>query len=224
MRRRLVLVALGAFGLGALVACGVPPSGEFLEVEPGDIPYGLAETTTTSTTTTVPETTTTTTLPEAPTTTVAETTTTIAVEEVHLYFLTGNQAVAIQRALARPATPSQVFAALAEGPPSGEAGAGLRTAIPRRTEATVTVNRGIATVDLPEGFFEDIPAADQRRAVAQIVFTLSVLPRSSFVVFQEAGRPIAVPRGGGDLTDPGEPVTYEDYETLLFSSGSSPDQ
>lgn len=213
--------ALGLTGLLALGACGVPPSGDFLEVEPGDIPYGLAETTTTSTTTTVPVTTTTTTLPEAPTTTVAETTTTIAVEEVSLYFLAGNQAVAISRAIARPASPSQVFAALAEGPPSGDAGAGLRTAIPRRTEAVITVSRGVATVDLPEGFFENIPAVDQRRAVAQIVFTLSVLPRASFVVFQEAGEPIAVPRGGGDLTEPGEPVTYEDYEVLLFSAGAS---
>jgi spore germination protein GerM len=218
MRRPFSLV-LGTVGVVATllvvaVACGVPSEGEFVPIEADEIPYGLAETTTT-----VPPTTTqpTTTVPESTSTTVAQTTTTIAVEEVSLYFLTGTQAVAIQRALASPASPSQVFAALAEGPPSGEAGVGLRTALPDNAEAIVTASRGVVTVDLPSGFFDEVPAADQRLAVAQIVLTLSLLPRSSLVVFTEAGEAIPVPRGGGDLTEPGEPVTFEDYEQLLVA-------
>jgi hypothetical protein len=95
----------------------------------------------------------------------------------------------------------------------------LRTAIPDDAEAIVTVARGVATVDLSSGFFDDVPVGDQRRAIAQMVLTLSVLPRSSFVVFTENGRPIAVPRGGGDLSDPGELLAYEDYESLLVTSG-----
>ncbi len=200
-----------------LVACGVPGVGEFEQIDDGEIPYGLAETTTTR-----PSTTTTTSRPPLSTsTTIAETTTTVALEDVRLYFLTGLQLVPIQRSLAAPATPSRVLAALVEGPPSGELGVGLRTALPSTFDIEVTVERGVVTVDLPAGYVDQIPASEQRRAIAQMVLTLSVLPRASFVVFLEDGEPLAVPRGRGDLSEPGEPVTYEDYEPLLSPIGDS---
>lgn len=193
----------------SVVACGVPRVSEFRQIEDEQIPYGLAETTTTrpATTTTRPPLTTSTTTPE--------TTTTVALEDVRLYFLTGLQMVPIQRSLASPATPSQVLAALVEGPPGGELGVGLRTALPPTDDIVVTVERGVATVNLPTGYVDQIPASEQRRAIAQIVLTLSVLPRSSFVVFLEDGEPLAVPRGRGDLSEPGEPLAFEDYETLV---------
>lgn len=208
------MVAVTALAV-ALVACGVPGAGEFEQIEEGQIPYGLAETTTTR-----PPTTTSTTRPPQTTTTTPElTTTTLALQDVRLYFLTGLQLVPIQRALAAPATPSQVLAALVEGPPTGELGVGLRTALPATDGLVVTLERGVATVDLPAGYVDRIPATEQRRAIAQIVLTLSVLPRASLVVFREAGEPLAVPRGRGDLSDPGEPVTFEDYEPLLSPTG-----
>lgn len=210
--RALAPVVVAAVAAVGVVACGVPSGGDFLQIEEGQIPYGLAETTTT----TRPPTTTSTTRPPMTTsTTVVETTTTLALEDVRLYFLTGLQLVAIQRSLAAPATPSQVLAALVEGPPTGELGVGLRTALPATDDIVVTVERGVATVDLPAGYVDEIPASEQRRAIAQIVLTLSVLPRASFVVFLEDGEPLAVPRGRGDLSTPGEPVTFEDYEPLL---------
>jgi hypothetical protein len=219
MRRRvsrpLSVLVVGATMSWSLLACGVPSVGEFEQIEEGQIPYGLAETTTTRPTTT------TTTRPPLPTTTVVETTTTLALEDVRLYFLTGLQLVPIQRSLAAPATPSQVLAALVEGPPSGELGVGLRTALPPTDDIVVTLERGTATVDLPAGYVDQIASSEQRRAIAQIVLTLSVLPRASFVVFLENGEPLAVPRGGGDLSDPGEPVTYEDYEPLLSPGRTS---
>ena len=213
-RWRARLLAVSA--LVALVACGVPSEGEFGVIDEGEIPYGLAETTTTR-----PSTTTTTTTPPPSTTmppvttTLPETTTTLAVENVEVYFLTGLQLVPIQRSLASPATPSQVLAALVEGPPTGESGVGLRSALPANDDLTITVERGVATIDLPEGYLTGIAPSEQRRAVAQLVLTISVLPRSSLVVFTEAGEAIPVPRGGGDLTDPGETVTFEDYQSLL---------
>jgi hypothetical protein len=210
--RALTPLAVAVLATVGVVACGVPSGGEFLQIEEGQIPYGLAETTTT----TRPPTTTSTTRPPMTTsTTVVETTTTLALEDVRLYFLTGLQLVPIQRSLAAPATPSQVLAALVEGPPTGESGVGLRTALPVTNDIVVTVERGVATVDLPAGYVDEIAASEQRRAIAQIVLTLSVLPRASFVVFLEAGEPLAIPRGRGDLSAPGEPVTFEDYEPLL---------
>jgi spore germination protein GerM len=214
-RLPLIAVAITLAITSILAGCGIASSGELVEIDPGEIPYGLGETTTSTTsppTTVVP-----TTKPDVTTTTM-EPTTTIALEEVSLYFLTGSQLVPIQRVLVSPATPSQVFAALTEGPPAGEEGAGLRSAIPAGVEAEVTVSRGIATVDLSSGFFDDVPAADQRRAVAQIVLTISLLPRASLVVITEDGEPIAVPRGGGDLAEPGEPLTFEDYEMLALGT------
>jgi hypothetical protein len=202
----------------ALVACGVPSVGEFEQIEEGQIPYGLAETTTTRPATT---TTSTTRPPQTTTTTPQITTTTLALQDVRLYFLTGLQLVPIQRSLAAPATPSQVLAALVEGPPTGELGVGLRTALPTTDGLAVTLERGVATVDLPAGYVDRIPATEQRRAIAQIVLTLSVLPRASLVVFREDGEPLAVPRGRGDLSEPGEPLTFEDYEPLLSSAAES---
>jgi hypothetical protein len=216
-RRRLTGFAVAA--IVALGACGVPSEGDFLVIDDGEIPYGLAETTTTrpptttSTTTTPPSTT----MPPV-TTTVPETTTTLAVETVELYFLTGLQLVPIQRSLASPATPSQVLAALIEGPPTGESGVGLRSALPADEDLAVSVDRGLAMVDLPEGYLTGIAPSEQRRAVAQIVLTISVLPRASLVVFTEGGEEIAVPRGGGDLSDVGEAVTFEDYQNLLSAT------
>ena len=202
------LVAAGVL----VVACGVPRVSEFEQIEDDQIPYGLAETTTTR----PPTTTTSTTRPPQTTTTLPQiTTTTLALQDVRLYFLTGLQLVPIQRSLAAPATASQVLAALVEGPPSGQLGVGLRTALPATDDIVVTLERGVATVDLPAGYVDQIPATEQRRAIAQIVLTLSVLPRASLVVFQQAGEALAVPRGRGDLSEPGEPVTFEDYEPLL---------
>jgi len=215
--RRRVLAALSPIATlvaaGVLVvACGVPRVSEFQQIEDDQIPYGLAETTTTR----PPTTTTSTTRPPQTTTTLPQiTTTTLALQDVRLYFLTGLQLVPIQRSLAAPATASQVLAALVEGPPSGQLGVGLRTALPSTDDIVVTLERGVATVDLPAGYVDQIPATEQRRAIAQIVLTLSVLPRASLVVFQQAGEPLAVPRGRGDLSEPGEPVTFEDYEPLL---------
>ena len=202
------LVAAGVL----VVACGVPRVSDFEQIEDDQIPYGLAETTTTR----PPTTTTSTTRPPQTTTTLPQiTTTTLALQDVRLYFLTGLQLVPIQRSLAAPATASQVLAALVEGPPSGQLGVGLRTALPATDDIVVTLERGVATVDLPAGYVDQIPATEQRRAIAQIVLTLSVLPRASLVVFQQAGEALAVPRGRGDLSEPGEPVTFEDYEPLL---------
>lgn len=220
-RVRLTSILVVALSLGAVAACGVPESSEVRPIDPADVPFGLNETTTTSTTTTTLAPTTTrpapeTTVVDATTTTVQESTTTVApVESVLLFFLTGREVVPTQRSLLSPATPPQVLAALASGPPTGEEAAGLRTALPTEMEMLVQVEEGIATVDLPPTFIEEVPGSEQRLAIAQIVLTLTRRPGVGQVRFTLGGEPQQVPRGQGDITSPGGAVSCDDYENLL---------
>jgi spore germination protein GerM len=219
---RLVSALVTCASLALVVACGVPESSDVRPIDPADVPFGLNETTTTTTTTTLAPTTTRplpeTTVADATTTTTAalESTTTVApVEPVTLFFLTGREVVPTQRSLLSPATPPQVLAALASGPPTGDEAAGLRTALPADMEMLVQVEAGVATVDLPPTFIEDVPGSEQRLAIAQIVLTLTRRGGVGQVRFTLGGEPQQVPRGQGDITSPGGAVSCDDYENLL---------
>ena len=216
MRRSTLASAFGTAALLVLVGCSIPGDGRVVTIAPEDIPYDLAATTTVVQTTTLPSTTSTT-IPFATTT---STSSTIPAEEVALFFIAGNQVVPITQLLLSPATPPQVLSALAQGVPTGESSAGLRSALPVDFAGSVTVARGIATVDLPPNFINELPGAEQRLAVAQIVLTLTRRAGIGQIVFTSEQRAQAVPRGRGDLTEPGGAVACEDYSNLLPSGYS----
>lgn len=205
IRRSLALVITG----GVLASCGVPDDGVLQAVDPGRIPYDLNATTTS---TVAP---TTTVAPSDVSSTTAAPETTIPVEVVNLFYVAGLQVVPIARLLLSPASAAQVLAALAEGVPPGDPAAGLRSALPSGFVAEVVVERGIARVDLPPTFLTDVPGAEQRLAIAQVVLSLTRRAGIGQVVFTSAGQPQSVPRGRGDLTDPGGAVACEDYANLL---------
>ena len=196
--------------------CSIPGNGEVTSIDPSKIPYDLNATTTSSPPTTFP--TTTTTLPVIETTTTISST--IPVEIVSMFFVAGTQVVPIDRLLLSPAAAPQVLAALAEGPPEGDAAAGLRSALPIDFESQVTVERGIATVVLPATFITDLPGGEQRLAIAQIVLTLTQQSGVGQVRFTSNNEPQAVPRGRGDLSSPGATVACDDYANLLPSNFS----
>lgn len=201
-------VTIGAVVLG-LSACGVPDSSSSSPIDPADVPAALNATTTTvdptsATSSTAP-----------PTDQTTSPSTTVPVESVALFYVAGNQVVAIPRLLLSPAAPPQVLVALGEGLPTGDIAAGLRTAIPEGFEASVAVERGIATVDLPSTFTIDVQGPDQRLAIAQIVLTLTRRAGIGQVIFTSDRSPLAVPRGRGDLTAPGGLVACDDYDNLL---------
>jgi len=192
-----------------LSACGVPGSSSSRPIDPAAVPPALNATTTTvdpasATSTTAP-----------PTDQTTSPSTTVPVESVALFYVAGNQVVAIPRLLLSPAAPPQVLVALGEGLPTGDIAAGLRTAIPEGLEASVSVERGIATVDLPPTFTIDVQGPDQRLAIAQIVLTLTRRSGIGQVIFTSDRAPLAVPRGRGDLTTPGGLVACDDYDNLL---------
>jgi hypothetical protein len=198
-------------------SCSIPGDGSVKQIDPDQIPYELNATTTSPPPTTVSATTTTTPVVETTTSTISST---IPVEIVRLFFVAGAQIVPIDRLRLSPAAAPQVLAALSEGPPEGDAAAGLRSALPVGFVAEVSVERGIATVVLPATFITDIPGGEQRLAVAQIVLTLTRQSGVGQVRFTSNNEPQSVPRGRGDLSAPGASVACDDYANLLPSNFS----
>lgn len=189
-------------------ACGVPTSSPSRPIDPDAIPEQFTATTVPPTTT---STTTSTTVVPPPSTT----TTSLPVEQVDVFLVSGSRVVPIPRLLLSPATPPQVVAALVEGVPDIDEAAGLRSALPNGLAIDVTVERGVATVDLDPSFLLAVTGSDQRLAIAQIVLTLTRRAGIGQVAFTSDSQPINVPRGGGDLTSPGESVACDDYDNLL---------
>lgn len=200
-----VLGAIVCAGL-AVAGCSIPQEGSVQSIDPVKIPYDLNVTTTSTTLSplSAPSTSSPSNGDGAP-----------SVESVSLFFIAGSQVVPISRLLLSPATPGQVLASLVEGLPPGDVAAGLRTAVPDASTFEITVERGMARIDLPPALTSAIPGSEQRLAIAQIVLTLTRRAGIGQVMFTSGDRPQSVPRGRGDLTQPGGAVACEDYANLL---------
>jgi len=204
MRTRVVALC----GLLALVtvACSVVDDGNVQGVNPP------AELTDTLPTTTVQITTTS----EAVTTTGLETPTTeVQAQTVNVYYIASGKLSPVARPLPAQYALFQLIAQLQAGPPEGEIGRGLRTAIPTDIEIDALQDgTGVAQVVLPEDFFDTIPAGDQRLAIAQIVMTLlGNTPGIGQVAFN-----LQVSGPQGELIPAGQLLTRADYEPLLAST------
>lgn len=204
MRTRVLLLVATSLGVAfATAACSVVGDGK---VDRVDAPFGLDETI--ASTTTLPPTTT---ALETTTTGLDTSTTVVPTEPVRLYFITGQQLTFVPRPL--PADPSlpQIMAALLAGPPKDELGVGLRTALLEDVPIDASNNNaGVAVVELPDGFFDDIPVGDQRLATAQIVLTLTDSRGIGQVQFNQP-----VPKPSGALTPAGQPLARSDFAALL---------
>jgi spore germination protein GerM len=84
--------------------------------------------------------------------------------------------------------------------------------------ATVAISKGIATIDTTAQFLSDLSPIDQRLAIAQLVLTFTRRPGVGQIVFTVDGVEVAVPRGRGDLSKPGSPVSFDDYSSLLIAT------
>jgi spore germination protein GerM len=219
VNRLLALAGIAGLAAGLAAGCGVGGDGDLQRIGSGDL-AGLDQTTTSTTTST--STTTTTTVPPtasvvAGSTSTAPTTSTIPTELVELYFVAGDVLEPVSQELTRGAGPSRVLEVLESGPPSGDAGTGLTSVLPPGlTRPVIESGTGVATVDLVGELFESIEGGvDQRRAIAQIVLTLTRRPGIGQVRFKLDGEDLPVPKLGNVLSDPGEPVARIDYESLL---------
>jgi spore germination protein GerM len=212
MLRRLLLIVVAL--MVVLVACGIPDNGQVSSIQDKDLRQ-LGDTIPATSTSTTPPTTID---PTTTSTTLVDTATTIALEEVTLYFISGGQLKGYPRSLATPISTNTVLSALQEGKPSGDPGVGIRSAVPTREQALLKVtedNSGVATIELPPGFFDQIPPEDQLLAIGQLVLTITEVGGIGQVLFVQGGLPTGVPRRSGGLTDGTEPVARRDYQDLL---------
>ena len=211
MRRRLLCVAI--LLTMTAVACSVVDDGKVERIQPQ---FGLDDTlpssTSIATSISLFET----------TTTGLETTTTAPqpqTEAVRLYYVASGQLTYVSQPLASPVTLGQVIAAL-QTPPAGDLGAGLRTVLPSFAEMRATTDgSGIATVTLPEDFFDLVPGLnDQRLVIAQLVLTLTSFRGIGQVTFN-----LPVPLPTGQERPAGLELTFSDYKSMTDSNLDVPD-
>lgn len=206
MRTR--IVALCVLLAGVTVACSVVDDGKVQRVDP---PNELTDTLP-PTTTTIP---TTTSQPATSTTGLETTTTEVQALTVQLFYVAGGKLSPVPGQLPTQYALFQLLAQLQNGPVEGPLGSGLRNAIPADVVIDASPDgAGVAQVVLPIGFFDSIPAADQRLAIAQIVMTLlENTPGIGQVAFN-----LQVSGPGGELIPAGQLLTRSDYSALLASS------
>lgn len=193
-----------------LNSCGVTTSSEFVQIPDANIPFelNLASTTTTSTVPLESD-------ANIPGSNTQDAVSVIVNEPVDLYFITNNQLVATKIQIVSPANTTQVLSALVSGPPSGDAGLGLRSAIATSLQAEISVSKGLVLIDANNFLLTGLSPIDQRLAIAQLVLTFTSRPGIGQAIFSVNGVSIAIPRGRGDLSKPGEPVSFDDYVSLL---------
>jgi hypothetical protein len=206
---RIRLLVLSLFVVLVPVACTVVGDGKVARINP---PAGLDDTlpssTTSSTTTTELVSTTSALLP----------TTIVQTEPVRLYFIASGQLTYVATPLPAPAALGQIVAALQDGPPPGDLGRGLRSAVPAANVAEIKVtsnNSGVALVELPTTFFDNISLSDQRLVTAQLVLTLTDSRGIGQVQFN-----IAVPKPNSEVAPSGQLLARADFLSLLESSST----
>lgn len=197
------LFLLTVFFTIAAASCAVPKSGDFVEVNPNNIPFDLD-----SSETTVPFTT----VPYAVQTTIEG----VAYEQADFYFIRAKSLKRVRLEIPSPTNPQSVFAALIAGLPD-PAHTEVFTLLPDNLSATIELSGGVANVNAKRGYLDLVKPSDQRLAIAQIVLTLTSQPGIGQVTFSVAGKSIGVPRGKGDIAGAGIPVTFDDYKMLIAS-------
>ena len=125
------------------------------------------------------------------------------------------------------ATPAVGAAALREllaGPTADDRSAGLASEIPSGTKLNgLTIDNGVATVDLSRAFQSGGGSTSMQLRVAQVVYTLTQFPSVKRVRFRIDGKPVAAIGGEGVVVDP--PVgraAFEDQTPAILVESPTP--
>ena len=201
---------IGLLLVFTIASCGVPRSSKVVEISKAELPTELnQQPTTTTTTTTVAE--------DASAKETQQPASEVLSEPVELYYISDDRLVATTQSIVSPATISQVLAALIAGPPTGDNGLGLRSALPIDLNAEIDISKGVAQINTTAEFLTELSPIDQRLAIAQLVLTFTRRPGVGQVIFTVDGQNVAVPRGRGDLAKPGATVSFDDYSSLIVA-------
>lgn len=226
--RRFVPFVLPVIMVGA---CALPTDERATPYDRDDLNPAIANTTTTTTTTTSIAPTTTLVPPDPGDTTVVPTTTTpvIATAPVDLYYTFGfsDEMSRLKRPLPDDVSIAQVIDQLVT-PHSDVREFSLRTSVRRgMVTGDVVVARGTATVNLDAEVVDEMSEANLRRAIAQLVLTLTSFSTDDngaigTVRFEIDGEGFAVfvPARGGS-SEPGDELAFEDFSILIATTTAS---
>jgi spore germination protein GerM len=198
-----------------VAACGVPLDDSVRGLD--GVPAQLLATSTSTTTTTTTSSTTTTTIIVASTeplptivstTTIAEATT----ELIPLYFVNGDRFVEERRSLPLNTDLLSLIPELAIGPRDETLQFSAVTVVSRLDVSAITVEQGVAIVDLSSRF-NDLSAAEQRRFVGQLVLTIASQRGIGQVRFRVNGNLLEVPQGDGTFGK--ELLSFDSFAKLV---------
>jgi hypothetical protein len=226
------LLVLAAAPILLVAACALPTDERATPLDRDNLPAAIANTTTTTTTTTTPPTTTVvpptgSTEPTVP----APTTTTpgFAANAVDLYYTVNftNDLIRLKRQLPDDVTIAGVIDQL-ERPLPEFVELGYRTAVQRgMVTGPPVVDRGVATVALDRDVIEGMSEPNLRRAIAQLVLTLTSFRTDdsgavALVRFEIDGEgfEVFVPAFGGN-SEPGQELAFEDFESLRVTTATN---
>ena len=140
---------------------------------------------------------------------------TLTVVTYEVWFTRGESLFMVRRD--EPSTPRIATAAmqsLLAGPSAREQAAAVGSQIPAGTQLLgLTIEDGVATVDLTSEFESGGGSASMNMRIAQVVYTLTQFPTVKGVLFELDGQRVDVLGGEGVVVD--EPVTRKDYRDLL---------
>lgn len=225
--------ALSAFAAG-LAACGISADEDVTRIPADEVGAIANTTTTTTTTTTVPPTIPPTSMVDSlPTTTTSSTTTTtlVAAEQtpVTLFFARRGDAESLRRVptlqFGEVTLDDLIF--LLSNPDERLLTQGFTTAVPDGLVLSTEMLSVHTVVDLDPTVFNAMTDAEQNQAIAQLVLTLTYFVSPVFgpvgpVEFRVGGQPISVLIPGEGASDPGEPVSFRQFEPWIDPSTGEP--
>jgi germination protein M len=129
-----------------------------------------------------------------------------------VFLVRGEHVAPVRRVGAHtPAVARAAVSALLRGPTASERKDGYSSAIPARTGlGSISVSRGVATVDFSSRFELGGGSLSMQLRVAQVVYTLTQFPSVGRVAFRLDGRPVEWIGGEGVSVSP--PVGRADFE------------
>jgi hypothetical protein len=103
---------------------------------------------------------------------------------------------------------------LLAGPSAAERAAGVQTSVPASTDLLgLSIQDGVATVDLGGAFDDGGGSLSERMRLAQVVYTITQFPTVQGVSFQLDGKAVTTFSGQGIVLD--RPQTRQDFEDVL---------
>jgi germination protein M len=133
--------------------------------------------------------------------------------EVRAYFLRDEKVGPVAREATGDDVAADAMEGLLAGPTEEEEELGFGSTIPAGTELLgVSVDEGIATIDLSDEFGSGGGSASMQGRVAQVVFTLTQFPTVDSVLFELEGEPVDALGGEGLVLE--EPQSREGWEDL----------